>query len=110
MLSLRDPLPISVRGHRRPQKLGERPVAHVAQAPGYERRKPPALALRREVVGRRAHAGAQRQQVLQQPGIGTGRVDADGEILHEPRSEEHTSELQSLMRISYAVFRLKKKK
>src|SRR3546814_10026086 len=28
----------------------------------------------------------------------------------EPRSEEHTSELQSLMRISYAVFVLKKKK
>src|SRR3546814_7925609 len=31
----------------------------------------------------------------------------DGEA---PRSEEHTSELQSLMRISYAVFCLKKKK
>src|SRR3546814_6278148 len=31
--------------------------------------------------------------------------------LHAPgRSEEHTSELQSLMRISYAVFCLKKKK
>src|SRR3546814_8402156 len=29
---------------------------------------------------------------------------------HLPRSEEHTSELQSLMRISYAVFCLKKKK
>src|SRR3546814_5230600 len=28
----------------------------------------------------------------------------------EGRSEEHTSELQSLMRISYAVFCLKKKK
>src|SRR3546814_2014591 len=28
----------------------------------------------------------------------------------EPRSEEHTSELQSLMRISYAVFCLQKKK
>src|SRR3546814_9519308 len=27
-----------------------------------------------------------------------------------PRSDEHTSELQSLMRISYAVFCLKKKK
>src|SRR3546814_2111691 len=27
-----------------------------------------------------------------------------------PRSEEHTSELQSLMRISYAVFCLKKQK
>src|SRR3546814_4400201 len=31
------------------------------------------------------------------------------EILRRPRSEEHTSELQSLMRISYAVFCLKKK-
>src|SRR3546814_1001244 len=30
--------------------------------------------------------------------------------LPRPRSEEHTSELQSLMRISYAVFCLKKKK
>src|SRR3546814_7338294 len=29
---------------------------------------------------------------------------------HRPRSEEHTSELQSLMRISYAVFCLKKQK
>src|SRR3546814_10373718 len=29
---------------------------------------------------------------------------------HQWRSEEHTSELQSLMRISYAVFCLKKKK
>src|SRR3546814_7886026 len=32
---------------------------------------------------------------------------AQGDFL--PRSEEHTSELQSLMRISYAVFCLKKK-
>src|SRR3546814_1398398 len=31
-----------------------------------------------------------------------------GEPLDPPRSEEHTSELQSLMRISYAVFCLKK--
>src|SRR3546814_10075445 len=30
--------------------------------------------------------------------------------LSKPRSEEHTSELQSLMRISYAVFCLKKTK
>src|SRR3546814_10735121 len=33
---------------------------------------------------------------------------ADRENL-DPRSDEHTSELQSLMRISYAVFCLKKK-
>src|SRR3546814_8885959 len=32
-----------------------------------------------------------------------------GDLVHV-RSEEHTSELQSLMRISYAVFCLKKKK
>src|SRR3546814_10118122 len=32
------------------------------------------------------------------------------EMLKQARSEEHTSELQSLMRISYAVFCLKKKK
>src|SRR3546814_7567064 len=38
------------------------------------------------------------------------RAVANGEILLGPRSEEHTSELQSLMRISYAVFCLKKKK
>src|SRR3546814_1789103 len=30
-------------------------------------------------------------------------------VLGQSRSEEHTSELQSLMRISYAVFWLKKK-
>src|SRR3546814_10341332 len=35
--------------------------------------------------------------------------DADFLARHQPRSEEHTSELQSLMRISYAVFCLKKK-
>src|SRR3546814_6036587 len=33
-----------------------------------------------------------------------------GQMAIEGRSEEHTSELQSLMRISYAVFCLKKKK
>src|SRR3546814_5054655 len=34
---------------------------------------------------------------------------AGAQPLHHARSEEHTSELQSLMRISYAVFCLKKK-
>src|SRR3546814_7433482 len=39
-------------------------------------------------------------------GAGYGTIQA----LLANRSEEHTSELQSLMRISYAVFGLKKKK
>src|SRR3546814_2509120 len=34
--------------------------------------------------------------------------DAAHDVLPKRRSEEHTSELQSLMRISYAVFCLKK--
>src|SRR3546814_6009767 len=39
---------------------------------------------------------------------GTG-VTTNAQGVQELRSEEHTSELQSLMRISYAVFCLKKK-
>src|SRR3546814_1328845 len=39
-----------------------------------------------------------------------GRYDDGGGAAVSARSEEHTSELQSLMRISYAVFCLKKKK
>src|SRR3546814_6834551 len=44
-------------------------------------------------------------------GIAGAAAQADAcEIAYLRRSEEHTSELQSLMRISYAVFCLKKKK
>src|SRR3546814_6627585 len=44
-------------------------------------------------------------------GIARRRARASaGFRTHFGRSEEHTSELQSLMRISYAVFCLKKKK
>src|SRR3546814_6847908 len=59
-----------------------------------------------------------RRPILRQSGAGIGVgvaiVDALVDRLHalqrpETRSEEHTSELQSLMRISYAVFCLKKK-
>src|SRR3546814_6063684 len=55
----------------------------------------------------------------QSSGIGGGALilywDARQKLLYaydgrETRSEEHTSELQSLMRISYAVFCLQKKK
>src|SRR3546814_5552929 len=39
-----------------------------------------------------------------------GNAEGRSDDLRQPRSEEHTSELQSLMRSSYAVFCLKKKK
>src|SRR3546814_4551646 len=42
--------------------------------------------------------------------LGKGAANAQGGVTADDiRSEEHTSELQSLMRISYAVFCLKKK-
>src|SRR3546814_10819798 len=44
------------------------------------------------------------------PGVLVGLGVDGAEDIDKPRSEEHTSELQSLMRISYAVFCLKKKK
>src|SRR3546814_3038113 len=60
-----------------------------------------AAATTQERVFRRRHAclaaGQDRHRVLAQ------------RLQHLARSEEHTSELQSLMRISYAVFCLKKK-
>src|SRR3546814_6625103 len=43
-------------------------------------------------------------------GLKTRRLAPCAREIERRRSEEHTSELQSLMRISYAVFCLKKKK
>src|SRR3546814_1076176 len=63
---------------------------------------------------RLGHLGTAEQDVHLVAVLGHRRED--GAVEHaaaaggEHRSEEHTSELQSLMRISYAVFCLKKKK
>src|SRR3546814_7561104 len=63
------------------------------------------IALRDGAPRYRAGAGAARQSAdARSPGRCTTRGRRS-----RPRSEEHTSELQSLMRISYAVFCLKKK-
>src|SRR3546814_8843064 len=71
---------------------------------------------------RAARDGASRAQISRAALLVHGGVRADrgsGRVAHlrlghclellRKRSEEHTSELQSLMRISYAVFCLKKK-
>src|SRR3546814_7347988 len=65
--------------------------------------------LRREAIAERYGALVEamyegRSQVSLEPGPDHAPGAADA-----ARSEEHTSELQSLMRISYAVFCLKKK-
>src|SRR3546814_949650 len=76
---------------------------------------PPALPFRRRALPARdakAFGDGDRRGILprgggEPPAPGRARAAAAG---HRERSEEHTSELQSLMRISYAVFCLKKKK
>src|SRR3546814_10899832 len=55
-----------------------------------------------------------RRTLTSMPGVEHGRISISGGLAilqygTMSRSEEHTSELQSLMRISYAVFCLKKK-
>src|SRR3546814_1478087 len=56
---------------------------------------------------REAFASASDGVIVVSLGAEGGTIDAEFAL---SRSEEHTSELQSLMRISYAVFCLKKKK
>src|SRR3546814_7622523 len=58
------------------------------------------------VVLMHRHVDAASGRAAFPPGLFAGSEAA----LAASRSEEHTSELQSLMRISYAVFCLKKKK
>src|SRR3546814_3803023 len=64
---------------------------------------------------RHLHDHARRGAPAPEAGVGVDRAARDlCRGRHDPRSahgrsEEHTSELQSLMRISYAVFCLKKK-
>src|SRR3546814_4389091 len=56
--------------------------------------------------GRNMDADAAASAAVDMAAAGASIIDIGGESTR--RSEEHTSELQSLMRISYAVFCLKK--
>src|SRR3546814_6304568 len=58
-------------------------------------------------VGQNRNLSSTRSRVDPPIRMGMGHIHAP---LAPDRSEEHTSELQSLMRLSYAVFCLKKKK
>src|SRR3546814_8139826 len=101
MLSLHDALPIC-RQCEIPQidEVADPPVALAGQAVEL-RRDPPYARGADRILYREAGAGRHDQGCLS--GDAVAQCDAQ-------RSEEHTSELQSLMRISYAVFCLKKKK
>src|SRR3546814_2433141 len=85
-----------------------------SRAVGYSRDK---IAFRRVIIsccrifcdGPHGYSDAGRIGKAEVP-LGRHRLGSDDLDFSRPRSEEHTSELQSLMRISYAVFCLKKKK
>src|SRR3546814_1745320 len=70
-------------------------------------------ALPRRAVARRQAAGRSAVTLGRRAFVGAGGLALAAFVSAAPfarvRSEEHTSELQSLMRISYAVFCLKKK-
>src|SRR3546814_5228921 len=76
-------------------------ATHIGRAarPGKHHR----VARRAEVRGDTLEIGKGRRHRM-------GPAGREMPIGHRTRSEEHTSELQSLMRISYAVFCLKKNK
>src|SRR3546814_10745533 len=93
---------------RRQLQRGRRLLLRGGQLVRPYRHRPRALAARRRLPAahRRPRDGAGGAE-----GEGTRRLRRSGGGSRErPRSEEHTSELQSLMRISYAVFCLKKTK
>src|SRR3546814_20360059 len=69
----------------------------------------PYTTLFRSQCDRRADAEARRQSLCLRTAEGAVVQVEAGPADARCRSEEHTSELQSLMRISYAVFCLKKK-
>src|SRR3546814_13735033 len=109
-LSLHDALPMF--GHhgrivRADRERGQQ-GAHAVESGELPHRHAGALRLEfpQRAVERVARAPS-GQQGAQRFAVDT-RLDAWAQRL-ERRSEEHTSELQSLMRISYAVFCLKKK-
>src|SRR3546814_3406481 len=80
------------------------------QQPVHEHRQARTITVEKEhehnAQGQFENATADLGTAGQQPVADLTQVRPDGH--HHGRSEEHTSELQSLMRISYAVFCLKK--
>src|SRR3546814_7551968 len=91
------------------------PLMRTVQGEGGDRDLDPVAALRLHLIGADHHPRRRRQRaaagVFEAVARPQQRLLADhAGTANLLRSEEHTSELQSLMRISYAVFCLKKKK
>src|SRR3546814_3875756 len=84
--------------------------AGLQRAPDRDRPRHPPAAGQAAAAGHDDRRGRRARPAEHRLAVRTADL-ARGTARHQPaRSEEHTSELQSLMRISYAVFCLKKKK
>src|SRR3546814_7090704 len=98
--------------HRRDQRVeqGQRLIVRdlLLRLRGGEEREPEARG-RRQIGHRDFPLRQGKDQRRRKPEI-ADLADVERRARRQRRSEEHTSELQSLMRISYAVFCLKKKK
>src|SRR3546814_2439237 len=75
-----------------------------------ESRQGRALSKLTSLPGMLARGAAGESPAQEDQAASGGKRPVSTALSPENRSEEHTSELQSLMRISYAVFCLKKKK
>src|SRR3546814_1811858 len=92
---------VQFRGRRRPDIARTRDPEHVLVVRPVDAADLPRRRVPRNTVVSLADGTVHLERLAQR------RI---GEQRHVERSEEHTSELQSLMRISYAVFCLKKKR
>src|SRR3546814_5006273 len=91
----------SAGGARRARRHGVPSLSHRRHRPGRDRARP---------GGQPEHGGEGSAKGLSRARRASGAVRCGMTHPAPSRSEEHTSELQSLMRISYAVFCLKKTK
>src|SRR3546814_5748119 len=101
--------------HLGQQRRGGHPPDRYQQRAGPFRAIRIAIAMRSQRIEEAVERGKKHDRLCdarkaQPPGDVVGQRKEGEDQFLETRSEEHTSELQSLMRISYAVFCLKKKK
>src|SRR3546814_5046584 len=85
-------------------------LGHMVDDKMHARSIGPYSLITQQPLGGKAQFGGQRFGEMEVWALEAfGAANILQEVLTVKRSEEHTSELQSLMRISYAVFCLKKK-
>ena len=84
------------------QRVDPRLVAGGPQPPGVERRQGPVLAPGVEAIRRGADPHLRDEGVLPQPGVGTARIDADGQVGHDRKARPRAASCRSSSHCSQA--------